>query len=117
MRRPPAEPRKSAARCDLRIDALYECRPDEFTAARDDLVHALRDAGEADCAALVEALRRPTAAVWAINQLARHHGEKRTARLTARARADAARLVAERVGVRADEARARLTTTERAAPR
>lgn len=79
-----AKPRRPAAsRCDLRIEDLYECRPDEFTAARDDLVHALRDAGEADCAARVRALRRPTAAVWAVNQLARRHAASMTALLAA----------------------------------
>jgi hypothetical protein len=53
------------------VDDLYAVPPKEFTAARDALAKELRDRGEADQAKRVASLRRPTAALWAANQLAR----------------------------------------------
>ena len=69
-------PRSSASRCDARLDELFEARPDEFVATRNELVRALRDAGDRACADRVKALRRPTAVVWAMNQLARRHPDR-----------------------------------------
>ncbi len=69
-------PRSSASRCDARLDELFEARPDEFVATRNELVRALRDAGDRACADRVKALRRPTAVVWAMNQLARRHPDQ-----------------------------------------
>jgi hypothetical protein len=60
---------------DPRADDLYALDPSEFTAARDRLAAELRKAGERDAAAEVKALRRPTVTAWALNQLARRHGD------------------------------------------
>lgn len=65
------------------IDALYDGDPDDFVAARQALVKRLRAEGDKQAAAEVGALRRPTAAAWAVNQLARRHPE-RLARLAER---------------------------------
>jgi hypothetical protein len=56
---------------DRAVDELFSVEPSEFIAARDALVKELRDAGDKEGAAEVKALRRPTVAAWAINQLAR----------------------------------------------
>jgi hypothetical protein len=55
---------------DRAIDELFSREPSEFIAARDALVKELREAGDKEGAAEVKALRRPTVAAWAINQLA-----------------------------------------------
>lgn len=60
---------------DQRVDELFRLFPDEFTSARDDLAKRLRAAGDTDLAAEVKALRRPTLAAWALNQLARQERE------------------------------------------
>jgi hypothetical protein len=52
-------------------DELYGLLPAEFTSARDERVKALRADGERDAAAAVKALRKPTVAAWALNQLSR----------------------------------------------
>jgi hypothetical protein len=49
--------------------ALFRGAPEGFVAARDALAAALRDAGRADDAAAVKALRKPTVVAWALNQL------------------------------------------------
>lgn len=51
--------------------ALYALEPAAFTAARNALAKALRSEGQKDEAARVAKLARPTAAVWALNALAR----------------------------------------------
>lgn len=56
---------------DGRIDALFAVPAEEFVAARDALVKELKAAGDKDTAADVKALRRPTVAAWAVNQVAR----------------------------------------------
>ncbi len=50
---------------------LFSVAPDEFVAARDELVRELRAAGDKDEAAAIKALRRPAVPVWALNQVAR----------------------------------------------
>jgi hypothetical protein len=55
------------------IDRLYGLPPDEFTHARDDAVRELRKDGLRAEAARVKALRKPTAAAAAVNQLVRRH--------------------------------------------
>ncbi len=62
------------------IDKLYDLEPEGFVTARDALAKKLRDAGRADDAAEVRALRRPTVAAWALNRLAREQ-EKQLAEL------------------------------------
>jgi len=56
---------------DERIDALFAGPAEGFVAARDALVKELKAQGEKDLAAEVKALRRPTVAAWAVNQVAR----------------------------------------------
>lgn len=56
-------------------DRLYGLSLEEFTAARDALAARLRSAGDAQEAARVRALRKPTTPAWAVNQLARRQRE------------------------------------------
>ena len=53
------------------VDRLYELPLDQFVAERDALARRLKQAGDADAAAEVKALRKPTATAWAANQLVR----------------------------------------------
>ena len=53
------------------VDRLYGLPLNEFTSARDELVKLLRAQGERERAQEVKSLRKPTAAVWVVNQLAR----------------------------------------------
>jgi hypothetical protein len=50
--------------------ALFRAAPETFVAARDALVKELRAQGRDADAAAVKAVRKPTVAVWALNQLA-----------------------------------------------
>src|SRR5262245_2121333 len=52
-------------------DDLFTVPPAQFVAARDQVVSALKKAGQKDEAATVKALTRPHAAEWAVNQVAR----------------------------------------------
>jgi hypothetical protein len=52
---------------------LFEVPPAEFTAARNALVRELRDAGKADEAKEVAALRKPAATLWIADQLGPRH--------------------------------------------
>jgi hypothetical protein len=52
-------------------DRLYGVPLDEFVRERNGLAARLRKAGKADAAAEIAALRKPSAPLWAINQLAR----------------------------------------------
>jgi hypothetical protein len=58
------------------LDHLYELPPAEFTAARNTLARRLKDTRQRDAAARVQALRKPTVPVWALNQVARQHGDE-----------------------------------------
>jgi hypothetical protein len=53
------------------LDELYGAPPERFTARRDELARQARADGDKDLAATVHALRRPTAAAWVVNCLAR----------------------------------------------
>lgn len=53
-------------------DELYALSLDEFTAARDKLAATLKKE-DAETAAHVKSLRKPSVAAWAVNQLARRH--------------------------------------------
>lgn len=66
----------NGADVDTIIDSLYALEPDAFTAARDEQAAALRRAGDRDAAKTVKALRRPTMAAWAVNQVVRRHPDK-----------------------------------------
>jgi hypothetical protein len=53
------------------VDELFTLPPAEFTKARDELAARLKAEGRSDEATEVKALRRPTVAAWAANQVAR----------------------------------------------
>jgi hypothetical protein len=60
---------------ELAADELYAAPLAEFTKRRDDLSRRLRKDGLRDEADAVKALRKPTAAAWALNQLARRRSK------------------------------------------
>lgn len=64
-------PAPPAGTADAAADHLYALEPEQFVEARDQLAKELRAGGEPDAAKAVKALRRPTVAAWAVNQLAR----------------------------------------------
>lgn len=55
------------------MDRLYGVPLEDFTKERNALVKKLRDAGEAEAADSLRALRKPTLPAWALNQVARRH--------------------------------------------
>lgn len=57
------------------VERLFAGSPEEFTAGRDALAKRLRDTGDADAAAEVKRLRKPTLAAWLVNQLAHREGK------------------------------------------
>lgn len=57
---------------DQVADELYGLAPADFTEARDALVKRLRANKKRELANEVKALRKPTLAAWALNQLVRH---------------------------------------------
>jgi hypothetical protein len=61
---------------DRDIDRLYSLPLSEFTSARNALVRELRKAGRKEEAAEVQALKKPSATAWAVNQLARREPDK-----------------------------------------
>src|SRR4051812_4454570 len=60
---------------DLRSSRLYAVPLEEFTAARNALAAELKAEGDAEGAAAVKALRKPSRAAWAVNQLVRSEPE------------------------------------------
>ena len=58
------------------VDELYGLDPNDFVAARNDLVKRLKKEGGKALAAEVAKLKRPTPAAWAVNQLARRHHDE-----------------------------------------
>ncbi|HEX2025586.1 MAG TPA: hypothetical protein VHH92_04235 [Actinomycetota bacterium] len=87
-----------------RVDELYRLRPEEFTASRDRLARELTDAGDRETAKAVKALRRPTTAAWAVNQVARRKPDLIAALFDAAARLRAAQRRAA-TGLSADDYR------------
>ena len=59
------------AALNAEIDRLYGLPLDEFVPQRDAVAKKLRADGERDAAAVVKALRKPTAGAWALNQAVR----------------------------------------------
>jgi hypothetical protein len=57
-------------------EELYGLLPGEFTRARDARAKQLRGQGEREAAAAVKALKRPTVAAWALNQLSRRRADE-----------------------------------------
>src|SRR5262245_54319546 len=56
------------------LERLYAVSPKDFTRTRNSLAAELRKSGDADGAREIGRLRKPSAALWAVNQLARHAG-------------------------------------------
>lgn len=54
-------------------DELADVPPEEFVAARDELAKRLKADGNADQAAKVKKLRKPTVTHWVTDQVRRHH--------------------------------------------
>ena len=61
----------AAPQLESDLDALYRLEPGEFTAARNNLAALLRKQKRNDDAARIAKLPKPTAAAWALNQVAR----------------------------------------------
>jgi hypothetical protein len=57
-------------------DELYALPPDEFTRARDERAKGLRKDGRREEADAVKAMRKPTVAAWALNQLSRQRARE-----------------------------------------
>ena len=55
---------------------LYALVPEEFTAARNARAKEAKAAGDAELAAQVQALRKPTAGAWLLNQLVRRQADE-----------------------------------------
>ena len=73
--RPRSPPSRSGPEDE--VDELYGLPLDEFTAARNALAKKLRADGERERADEVQALAKPSVAVWTVNQLARRRGAAR----------------------------------------
>jgi len=65
------------------VDEVFTSRPSEFVRARDAVAARLRKAGRRSEAAEVARLRRPSPALWAVNQLGHEHAGELGAFLTA----------------------------------
>lgn len=61
---------------EAELDRVFALPPDEFVAARDDLVKQLRAEQRRDEASAVKSLRRPTVSAWAVNQIALRHPDR-----------------------------------------
>jgi len=57
------------------VDELFAGSLDDFVKRRDALVKELKQHGDKDTAAAVKALRKPSAAAWAVNQVARRSAD------------------------------------------
>jgi hypothetical protein len=64
------------AEAEAGVDELYGLDPNDFVAARNELVKRLKKAGDKALAAEVAKLKRPTPAAWAVNQLSRRHRDE-----------------------------------------
>jgi hypothetical protein len=97
------------------VDELYGLPIDEFTPRRDALAKELRGGGKRDAAAWVKGLRKPSAAAWIVNQLARTRARQAKDLLAAGEALGAAheRVVAGEAG--ADELRAAAAAEHEAA--
>lgn len=57
-------------------DQLYAAAPEDFVARRNELAKQAKAAGDAEAAARIKDLRKPTAAAWLANQLSRAHADE-----------------------------------------
>jgi hypothetical protein len=65
---------------EAEVDELFSTPPTQFIAARNELVKRARAGKQEELAKEIASLRKPTATVWLLNQIARHH-ERETAAL------------------------------------
>jgi hypothetical protein len=93
---------------EAELDNLYSALPADFTRARNDLAQRLKQAGQAEAAARVKQLRKPTVALWAVNQLARRHPDDVRALLDAGERLR----VAQQAALRGESQELRTATAE-----
>lgn len=61
---------------EAELDDLFGRPLAEFTATRNELVRRLRKAGQDDDAERIQALHKPSVAVWLVNQLARRYPDE-----------------------------------------
>ena len=93
---------------EAELDSLYAAPPADFTSTRNDLAQRLKQAGQAEDAAAVKQLRKPTVPLWAINQLARRYPEDVRALLDAGERLR----VAQQAALRGESQELRTATAE-----
>ena len=93
---------------EAELDNLYAALPADFTRARNDLAQRLKQAGQIEDAARIKQLRKPTVALWAVNQLARRHPEDVRALLNAGERLR----VAQQAALRGESQELRTATAE-----
>jgi hypothetical protein len=72
------------------VDRLYTLPLDDFVTGREELARGLREQGDRERAKEIKALRKPTVAAWAVNQLARREKMSLRSLLTAGERLRAA---------------------------
>ena len=58
------------------LDRLFGLPLDTFVGARDEAVRMLKRGGDPGAAERVGALRKPSVSAWAVNRLARNHGDR-----------------------------------------
>jgi hypothetical protein len=93
---------------EAELDNLYAALPADFTRARNDLAQRLKQAGQVEATERVKQLRKPTVALWAVNQLARRHPEDVRALLDAGERLR----VAQQAALRGESQELRTATAE-----
>jgi hypothetical protein len=93
---------------EAELDNLYAAPPADFTGARNDLAQRLKQAGQVEAAARVKQLRKPTVALWAVNQLVRRHPDDVRALLDAGERLR----VAQQAALRGESQELRAATAE-----
>jgi hypothetical protein len=93
---------------EAELDNLYATLPADFTRVRNDLAQRLKQAGQAEAAASVKQLRKPTVSLWAVNQLARRHPDNVRALLDAGERLR----VAQQAALRGESQELRAATAE-----
>ena len=100
---------KSQDNVERRLDELYRGAPEDFTAARNGLAAELKAAGEADAAADVKRLKRPTQAASVVNRLSLDHPDQTQALVDA---AERLRDVHSQLGTRGSGERLREAARE-----
>jgi hypothetical protein len=102
------KPLAAVPELEAELDDLYALLPADFIAARNDLAQRLKQAGQVEAAARVKQLRKPTVALWAVNQLARRHPDEVRALLDAGSRLR----VAQQAALRGESQELRAATAD-----